>query len=53
LIFSDEECEIIATIKQRKMVEQTVYRTLESLPVTLRTSMESQLDLDIKRCDAF
>ena len=53
MIFSDEECDFALTVKQRKGVELSVYHNLEEVPISVRSAMISQLELDISRCDAF
>lgn len=52
MIYSSSECNKIKRIITRKEMEKVIYSSLEQLPIAFRTSMEAQLDLDIRRCRA-
>ncbi|AMK13805.1 hypothetical protein AUP07_0756 [methanogenic archaeon mixed culture ISO4-G1] len=52
MIYSNPECNQIKRVIRRKEMEKVVYSSMEQLPIAVRTSMEAQLDLDIRRCHA-
>ena len=52
MIYNQEECAIVASVLQRKTLERSIYNSMESLPLSFRLSMDCQLELDIKRCQA-
>jgi len=52
LIYTIEECDAIRNIKERKELERSIYSSMDSLPIAVRTSMDCQFELDIQRCDS-
>ena len=52
MIFSAEESSIIQDVLQRKQLELSIYSSMESLPILMRTAISSQLELDIQRCES-
>ncbi len=52
MIYNAEECEAISDIRQRKELERSVYSSMDALPITVKSLVDSQLELDINRCDS-
>ena len=52
MIYSTEECTVIQDVLLRKELEKSIYSSMESLSISLKSAVGSQLELDIHRCNA-
>ena len=52
MIYSTDECIVINGIRNRKILEKSIYNSMDSLPIAFRSAMDAQLDSDIARCEA-
>ena len=51
MIYSTEECNLIQNVEYRKTLERSIY-SLDAFPISFKSAMDCQLELDIKRCGA-
>lgn len=52
MIYNKEECDNLLLIRERKLMERSIYGAMEMVPIAVRMSMDCQLQLDIERCNA-
>ena len=50
MIYSREECDLIAKICERKRMDKTIYAVLDALPESIRSAADCQFSQDIMRC---
>jgi hypothetical protein len=52
MIYTKEDCDLLAMVIERKKLDRTVYEVIDALPPSVKSAADCQFELDISRCEA-